>query len=331
MGSTLNRRSFVRLGLAASAAFALSGCVAQENASQSRTDEGGSAESGRASAAEQSSDVSAEGASVETSKTVTLNSGYEMPTQGLGTYALDYATCVSSIQALAAAGGRLIDTAYMYHNEDAVGEGVRACGVPREDLFVTTKIYPSQFADSEAAIDEAMAKLDIGYIDLMLLHHPGEGDVEAYRAMERAVAAGKVRSLGLSNWYIDELESFLPQVDTVPALVQNEIHPYYQEQDVVPYIQNLGIVAEGWYPLGGRGHNDELLADPELSSIAQVHGVSVPQVILRWNRQRGIVVIPGSSNPDHIVEDLEIHDFSLTEEEMARIAALDRAEKHDWY
>jgi diketogulonate reductase-like aldo/keto reductase len=331
MTVTLSRRSFVRLGLAASAAFAFSGCAAQGNASQSRAAEGGGAESGRAPAAEQGGNVKTEGASVETSKTVTLNSGYEMPTQGLGTYALDYATCVGSVQALAAAGGRLIDTAYMYHNEDAVGEGVRTCGVPREELFVTTKLYPSQFADPESAIEEALAKLNIGYVDLMLLHHPGEGDVEAYRAMERAVAAGKVRSLGLSNWYIDELESFLPQVNTIPALVQNEIHPYYQEQDVVPYIQNLGIVAEGWYPLGGRGYNDELLADPELTSIAQAHDVSVPQVILRWNRQRGIVVIPGSSNPAHIDEDLDIHGFSLTEEEMARIAALDRAEKHDWY
>ena len=254
-----------------------------------------------------------------------------MPTQGLGTFALDYATCVGSIHALAAAGGRLIDTAYMYHNEDAVGEGVRTCDVPREELFVTTKLYPNQYADAEAAIEQALEKLDIGYIDLMLLHHPGAGDVEAYRAMERAVAAGKIRSLGLSNWYIEELESFLPQVETVPTLVQNEIHPYYQEQDVVPYIQDLDIVVEGWYPLGGRGHNTELLADPELAVIAQTHGVSVPQVILRWNRQRGIVVIPGSSNPAHIAEDLDIHGFSLSNEEMARIAALDRAEKHDWY
>lgn len=127
------------------------------------------------------------GASAETPKTVVLNSGYEMPTQGLGTYALDYATCISSIHALAAAGGRLIDTAYMYHNEDAVGEGVRTCSVPREELFVTTKLYPSQFTNPESAIEEALAKLDIGYVDLMLLHHPGEGDVEAYRAMERAI------------------------------------------------------------------------------------------------------------------------------------------------
>ena len=307
MAVVLSRRSFVRLGLAASAALVFSGCATQ------------------------SRDVKEAEASIQASTTVTLNSGYKMPAQGLGTYALDYDTCVSSIHALAAAGGRLIDTAFMYHNEDAVGEGVRTCGVPREELFVTTKLYPSQFAEPDAAIDEALAKLDIGYVDLMLLHHPGEGDVKAYRAMERAVAAGKVRSIGLSNWYVEELESFLPQVETMPALVQNEIHPYYQEQDVVPYVRDLGIVVEGWYPLGGRGHNDELLADPVLTDIAQVHGVSVPQVILRWNRQRDIVVIPGSSNPEHIAEDLTIQGFSLSDDEMARIAALDRAEKHDWY
>jgi len=321
----------VRLGLTASAALALSGCAARRSAHQSSDIGSDPSETSRAPVAEQGSDAKEASASIETAKTVALDSGYEMPTQGLGTYALDYTTCVGSIQALAVAGGRLIDTAYMYHNEEAVGEGVRTCGVPREELFVTTKLYPNQFADPEAAIEQALEKLDIGYIDLMLLHHPGTGDVEAYRAMERAVAAGKIRSLGLSNWYIEELESFLPQVKTMPVLVQNEIHPYYQEQDVVPYIQDLGIVTEGWYPLGGRGHNAELLADPELTSIAQTHGVSVPQVILRWNRQRNIVVIPGSSNPEHIAEDLDIHGFSLSNEEMMRIAALDRAEKHDWY
>lgn len=316
----LNRRDFLRAG--GLVALGLAGCAS--------IDEDEAAEEGMVA---NESDTSGQDSSqVEVvPKMVTLNSGYEMPAQGLGTYALDFATCVDSIHALAAAGGRLIDTAYMYHNEDAVGEGVRTCGVSRDELFVTTKLYPNQFADPEAAIKEALEKLDIGYIDLLLLHHPGTGDVEAYRAMERAVAAGTVRSIGLSNWYIEELESFLPQVDTMPALVQNEIHPYYQEPDVVPYIQDLGIVVEGWYPLGGRGFNAELLSDPELASIAQAHGVSIPQVILRWNRQRGVVVIPGSSNPDHIAEDLDIHGFSLTEQEMARIAALERAEKHDWY
>ena len=268
-------------------------------------------------------------------KTVLLNSGYEMPIMGLGTYSLDYDTCVSSVKALLENGGRLIDTAYMYGNEDAVGEGVRQAmeeyGIPREDIFVITKIYPNQFDDPEAAIEMALEKLDIGCLDMMLLHHPGTGDVEAYLAMEKFVEQGKIRSLGLSNWYVDELTEFLPQVNIPPALVQNEIHPYYQEQDVVPFIQEKGIVVQCWYPLGGRGHTAELLGDETIRSIAEAHGVSSAQVILRWDLQRGIVVIPGSSNPEHIRENLDLFGFELTDEEMAKITALDRGEKHDWY
>lgn len=264
-------------------------------------------------------------------KTVTLNSGYEMPIYGIGTYSLPDDVCVRSVSAALENGVRLIDTAYMYHNEQSVGTAVRNSGIPREEIFVTTKLYPNQFANAEAAIDEALEKLNIGYIDLMLLHHPGEGDVEAYRAMERAVAAGKIRSIGLSNWYIEELEAFLPQVSVTPALVQNEIHPYYQENDVIPYIQSLGIVVQGWYPLGGRGHTSALLGNDVISEIAQAHGKSSAQVILRWNLQKGVVVIPGSSNPDHIRENTELFDFELSKEEMNRINALDRNEKHDWY
>ena len=268
-------------------------------------------------------------------KKVMLNSGYEMPIMGLGTYALDYDTCVSSVKALLQNGGRLIDTAYMYGNEDAVGEGVRQAmeeyWIPREDIFVITKIYPSQFDDPEAAIDMALDKLDIGYIDMMLLHHPGSGDVKAYKAMEKYVEKGKIRSLGLSNWYVEELTNFLPQINITPALVQNEIHPYYQEQDVVPFIQEKGIVVQCWYPLGGRGHTSELLGDETIKSIAEAHGVSSAQVILRWDLQRGIVVIPGSGNPDHIKENLDLFGFELTEDEMEQISVLDRGEKHDWY
>lgn len=264
-------------------------------------------------------------------KTVTLNSGYEMPIVGLGTYSLQDDVCVNSVTAALQAGGRLIDTAYMYHNEESVGQGVRASGVPREEVFITTKLYPNQFADAEKAIDEALAKLDVTYIDLMLLHHPGAHDVEAYRAMEKAVAEGKIRSIGLSNWYVEELEAFLPQITIMPAVVQNEIHPYYQENDVIPYIQEKGIVVEGWYPLGGRGHTAELLNNETILAIAQAHGKSSAQVILRWNLQKGVVVIPGSSNPEHIKENLDIFDFTLTDDEMARVNGLDRGEKHDWY
>lgn len=216
-----------------------------------------------------------------------------------------------------------------------MGEGVRQAmeeyGIPREDIFVITKIYPSQFDDPEAAIDMALDKLDIGYIDMMLLHHPGSGDIKAYKAMEKYVEKGKIRSLGLSNWYVEELMNFLPQVDITPALVQNEIHPYYQEQDVVPFIQEKGIVVQCWYPLGGRGHTAELLGDETIRTIAAAHGVSSAQVILRWDLQRGIVVIHGSSNPDHIKENLDIFDFELTDEEMDKIGQIDRNEKHDWY
>ena len=264
-------------------------------------------------------------------RTVTLNSGYEMPLNGLGTYSLEDETCVSSVSEALKRGVRLIDTAYMYHNEGEVGRAVRDSDIPREEIFVITKLYPNQFSEPEKAIDEAMEKLDIEYIDMMLLHHPGTDDVKAYKAMEKAVEDGKIRSIGLSNWYVEELEEFLPQVSITPALVQNEIHPYYQENDVIPYIQKLGIVVQGWYPLGGRGHTAELLGDETISAIAKAHGKSSAQVILRWNLQKGVVVIPGSSNPDHIQENTELYDFELSDEEMDKINALDRNEKHDWY
>ena len=261
-----------------------------------------------------------------------LNSGYEMPIMGLGTYSLSDEECYNAVTALLEAGGRLIDTAYMYGNEAAVGRAVRDSDVPREEIFVITKIYPGeQFANPEKAIQDALDKLNIGYIDMMLLHHPGANDVQAYLAMEKSVEAGQIHSIGLSNWYIKELEEFLPQVNIMPALVQNEIHPYYQENDVIPYIQNLGIAVQGWYPFGGRGHTSELLGDSVISDIANVHGVTAAQVILRWNLQKGVVVIPGSGNPDHIRENLDLFGFELTDDEMQQINQLDRNEKHDWY
>ena len=205
-----------------------------------------------------------------------------------------------------------------------MGEAVRNSGIPREEIFVITKLYPNQFSNPEAAIEDALTKLDIEYIDMMLLHHPGTGDVEAYLAMEKVVEDGKIRSLGLSNWYVEELEEFLPQINIMPALVQNEIHPYYQENDVIPYIHNLGIVVQGWYPFGGRGYTAELLGNEVISNIAAAHGKSSAKVILRWNLQKGVIVIPGSSNPDHIQENTELFDFELTENEMQQMNALDR-------
>lgn len=267
--------------------------------------------------------------------TTMLNDGREIPLLGLGTYSLLGEVCEESVYAALERGYRLIDSAYMYHNEAEVGRAVRravADGVcAREDVVVTTKLYPSQYSDPEAAIEEALEKLDVGPIDLLLLHHPGAGDAAAYQAMERYQRAGDVVSLGVSCYYREEIDAFLPQVDVAPVLVQNEIHPYYQDRDNTLYIQSLGIDVQAWYPLGGRGHQDELLHDPVLEEVARAHDASVAQVILRWNHQNGVIVIPGSSDPDHMTENMGIFDLELSEDEMARIAALERREKHDWY
>ena len=263
--------------------------------------------------------------------TVKLSSGYDMPILGLGTYSLHGNVCVNSVKSAIAVGFRKIDTAHIYGNEEEVGQGVRKSGVPREDIFVATKLYPNQYSNPEAAIEECLRKLDIGYIDLMLLHHPGTDDVKAYKAMEEYVAAGKIRSIGVSCYYVKEIDEFLPKVNIKPVLVQNEVHPYYQDTEVVRHLHDLGIVVEAWYPLGGRGHQAELLNDPVLTRIAANHNKSVAQVIFRWDLQRGVVVIPGSSNPDHIKENISIFDFSLSDEEMEQIAAINRNEKHDWY
>ena len=268
--------------------------------------------------------------------TVMLNNGMTLPTLGIGTYSLHGDVCFNSVYTALKNGYRLIDTAYMYGNEEEVGRAVRqaiADGIcKREEITVITKLYPGeQFTNPEPAIEMALRKLNIDYIDIMLLHHPGTDDVKAYKAMEKYHVQGKIHALGISCFYVKELTDFLPQISIKPVLVQNEIHPYYQDTEVVDFIHDKGIVVQAWYPLGGRGHQSELLKDPVLVKIAEAHNRSVVQVILRWHYQRHVVAIPGSSNPDHIKENISIFDFALTDDEMSEIASLNRNEKHDWY
>ena len=266
---------------------------------------------------------------------IRLSSGYDMPIVGLGTYSLHGDKCVNAILSAIRLGYRKFDTASFYDNEEEVGRAIRR-GIDeglirREDVFVATKLYPNEFADAEKNIERCLRKLDIGYIDLMLLHHPGKHDTEAYRTMERYVTDSKIRSLGVSNFYIKEMAEFLPKVNVKPVLDQNEIHPYYQDKVVVAYLHDNGIVPEAWYPLGGRGFNRELMKEPVLKEIAVNHSKTLAQIILRWDTQNGVVVIAGSCNPDHQKENISIFDFELTHEEMERIDALERREKHDWY
>lgn len=264
---------------------------------------------------------------------ITLNSGYDMPAIGLGTYSLYGSTCTNAVRTAIESGYRMIDTASFYGNEREVGAGVRASGVPRNDIFVITKLYPNQYIHAGRAIDEALWKLDIGYIDLMLLHHPGANEAAAYREIEKAIKEGKIRSAGVSCYYIRETDAFLKKVSTPPALIQNEIHPYYQDTDVVRHIQRLPqkIAVQAWYPLGGRGYTDQMLNNKVIGEIAEKYAKSPAQVILRWNLQNGVAVIPGSSNAAHIRENISIFDFKLTSDEMRDIGGLNRNEKHDWY
>ncbi len=262
---------------------------------------------------------------------IRLSSGYDIPALGLGTYSLTGEKCVRAVRTALDCGYRLIDTAHMYHNESEVGRAVRESGVAREDVFVTTKLYPNQYAHAARAIDEALKKLDLGYIGLLLLHHPASDDAEAYAEIERAVASGRVRSAGVSCYYTREIDGFLRRVEHPPALVQNEIHPYYQDTAPTEHIQSLGIAVQAWYPLGGRGWAHSLLADETLCGIADAHGRSAAQVVLRWELQRGVLTIPGSSNPEHIRENLDVFGFELTDGEIRAISALERHEKHDWY
>lgn len=268
---------------------------------------------------------------------VTLNNGRTMPILGIGTYRLSQSEAENSVYWALSDGYRLIDTAHIYGNEEGVGRGIkRAISegiVTRDEIFVTTKMWTSDYDDGESAIEESLRRLDLDYIDLMILHHSQpSNDVKAYQAMEKAVEEGKLRSIGLSNYYTAEDFDRLVNATTItPALLQNETHPYHQSKEMKAHIAQYGTVMESWYPLGGRGHTQELFDDPTIAGIAAAHSKSSAQIILRWHLQAGNIAIPGSSNKDHIKENFDIFDFELTDEEMAQITALDKNERNSDY
>lgn len=278
-----------------------------------------------------SSEISANDSDVPS---VTLNSGYKMPVLGLGTWTQDNDTAEESVYTAIHEGYRLIDTARYYGNESGVGKGVRRAVseglVKREDIFITTKIMPGNYSDPDKAIDDSLNALGLGYIDLMLIHQPGYNDEGVYSALERGVMAGKIRSIGISNYYTpSDFERMTRNAKIIPAVVQNENHIYYQNTDLQKYLSRYGTIIESWYPFGGRGNTHELFGNESVKRIAESHGKTPAQIILRWHIQAGYVTIPGSKNPSHIRENMNIFDFTLTDSEMEIIRGLDRQQRFE--
>lgn len=267
-------------------------------------------------------------------RTVTLNSGYEMPILGLGTWTQSNDETANSVYYALTYGYRLIDTAQYYGNEYGVGEGLRRAIddgiVTREEVFITTKIMPSSYNNAYSSIDESLERLGVDYIDLLLIHQPGSNDEAVYKAMEQGVRDGKVRSIGISNYYTKEdVDEVLSYATITPAVIQNENHIYYQNTELQEYVSKYGIIIESWYPFGGRGHTSENFNNETIKSIATKYNKTSAQIILRWQLQAGYIVIPGSSNPDHILENYSIFDFKLDEEDMKSIANINKNQRYE--
>lgn len=254
-----------------------------------------------------------------------LNNGIECPAIGLGTYMLSPEEAENSTLAALKMGYRLIDTANAYVNEKAVGRALKESGVPREDIFLSTKLWPSEY-NNPNAIEETMERLGVDYIDLLYLHQPAGDWKSGYRMLEKAYKEKKIRAIGISNFegkYMDELETFW---EIAPQFIQVECHPYFPQGELRGTLDRYGIRLMSWYPLG---HGDKgLINEPVFSKLAEKYGKTNVQIILRWQIQMGFVVIPGSKNPAHIQSNLDILDFSLTDEEMAEIAKLDCGKRY---
>lgn len=251
----------------------------------------------------------------------TLNNGLKMPMAGIGTFLLSPDEAEASVLAALGDGYRLVDTANAYVNEKAVGRAMRKSGLKREEIFLETKLWPS-FYEDEDAVDKTLERLGTDYIDLLLIHQPAGNYVAGYRQMEKAYKEGKVRAIGLSNFNQGQIEEILSLCEVKPAVLQTEVHPYFQERKLKKFLEREGMVIQAWYPLG---HGDKaLLEEPLFAELAKKYGKTNAQVILRWHIQAGNIVIPGSKNPAHIKDNFDLFDFSLTEEEMAKIAALDK-------
>lgn len=255
---------------------------------------------------------------------VTLNNGIKMPLEGFGVFQVpDPAQCKQAVLDAINSGYRLIDTAAAYMNEEAVGAAIKESGVDRSELFITTKLWvqDADYESAKKAIETSLEKLGLDYLDLYLIHQPMGDYVGAYRAMEEAYKGGKLRAIGVCNFYPARLADLCETVDVIPAVNQVELHPFFQQEDALALMKEYGVRPEAWGPFAEGNHG--IFTHPVLSSIGEKYGKSAAQVALRWNVQRGVVVIPKSVHKDRMEQNMNIWDFELSEEDMNEIAKLD--------
>lgn len=253
---------------------------------------------------------------------ITLNNGISIPQVGLGTYLLEPDDAQAAVTFALDNGYTLIDTANVYVNERAVGRGMRASSKAREEIFLETKLWPS-FFECPTAVDETLERLGTDYIDLMILHQPAGDTVAGYHILEKAYKEGTIRAIGLSNFDGAQTQRILDECEVVPTINQVECHPNFPQTELKALLKEHNIALQAWYPLGGRG-NDSIMSEPLIQVLAEKHGKSPAQVLLRWHIQHGHIVIPGSKTPSHIAQNIELFDFALTGEEMAHIDSLDK-------
>lgn len=260
-------------------------------------------------------------------KSVKLNNGLEMPMVGFGVYQVSDEDTEKAVLAALKAGYRLLDTAAVYGNEAGVGRAIKASGIPREEIFVTTKLWIQRengYENTKKALEDSLTRLGLDYVDLYLMHQPF-GDVhEQWRAMEDLYKAGKARAIGVSNFHMDRLMDLITCHEIVPAVNQIETHPFYQRDAEIAFHKELGILQQAWAPLAEGKF--EIFSNPILNQIAQKLGKSVAQVVLRWLNQRGVAIIPKSVKVERMLENREIFDFTLDEQDLAQIATLNRDE-----
>ena len=257
-------------------------------------------------------------------RTFKLNDGNEIPSVGFGVFMVEpNGPTEEAVSKALKAGYRLIDTAAAYFNEEDVGRAIRKSGVPREEIYVTSKLWMQDYGyeAAKAGIDASLKKLGTDYMDLYLLHQPYKDTAGAWKAMEEAVRAGKIRSVGVSNHTVKFLEKLIPQMEIKPAVNQMECNPFFQQKELRRYMEPYGIRLEAWYPLGHG--NKALFENPVLTKLAEKYGKNAGQVILRWHLQEGIVALPKATGKAHLEGNLDIFDFSLTDAEMDEIRALD--------